>query len=190
MEKQPFKSRTLEKANKPKKKSGKKADTFSGRATPNTTPNSLHASPNRTMYFSSSPSHSINLSAAAAFANQDANKTPKKSSKWTNLRMKMNKKFSRSPSVSADTGDDTKLRTKPHRSHSIPAIKKSGVYPGRNASISGGDDVSLSMADGGSISAGHTRHRKTSSSQANNVNLVAKIFSVLSCWVEEYFEVS
>ena len=213
------KSRSLEKSAKAgKKKGNKKSETFSGRGTP--TCASLHASPNRSnMYFGSSPTHtsmshahltssmsgsSGNILAVSSSigggSGTDVAKTPKKNSRWTNIRNKMGKKFSRG-SVSTDSEDCTGKhhRSKPQRSQSIPSSRKAGVYVSvRNASVSGEEMSGMSYTDGGAGVGGGggvagavlPRHRKSSSSYTNNVNLVAKIFSVLNCWVDEYFEVS
>lgn len=187
------KSKTLE---KPKsKRKTKKSDTFSGRGTP--TSSSVLSSPVRnssTMYFGSSPSHtgSLSLRASASFSAADIQlkTTPKKASKWSKISNIMNKKLNRATSTGMDA-DDSQLRTKPRRSQSIPSIKKCGIYNGRNASI-GGEEMGMGLCESGSISSTipRTRTRKSSASQANSVNLIAKIFSVLRCWVEEYYEVS
>lgn len=178
------KSKTLEKPVKGKKRS-KKSDTFSGRGTP--TSSSVMNSPVRNsanLYFGSSPSHA-SLGVSASFSTADIQqKTPKKVSKWSKLSNIVVQKFSRAE------GDDTRMRVKPQRSHSIPSIKKCGVYPVRNSSVPGEEMGMGGLAENGSISSINPRARKSSSSQANSVNLVAKIFSVLGCWVEEYFEVS
>lgn len=181
------KSKTLEKPLKGKKRT-KKSDTFSGRGTP--TSSSLMNSPVRStnMYFGASPSHSASVSASASFSAADQhNRTPKKMSKWSKISSMVNKKFNRG---GAET-DESRLRVKPQRSQSIPSIKKCGVYSGRNASISG-EEMSFggTLIGSESISSISSRSRRTSSSQGNSINLVAKIFSVLGCWVEEYFEVS
>lgn len=182
------KFKTLEKL-KVKKSKNKKADTFGGRGSGTATPTSAFTSPSKSsMYFSGSPSRtsiSGSLGPSAIFSNPDLTKTPKKS-KWMNLRNKVGKRFLRSPS---DT-EDVRLQNKPQRSHSIPSIKKHVVYSGRNTSVSGEELGMISMPDGGSISMVSPRIRKPSTSQGNNINLVSKIFSVLKCWVDEYFEVS
>ena len=163
------------------KRKNKKSDTFSGRGTP--TGGSVLSSPVRssTMYFNS-PSHTgtTSLAPSASFSAADTKSTPKKTSRWSNIRNKMGKKL-RSPSISADTEEPGRLLNKPQRSHSIPSIKKCGVYS-RAGSITGEE-----MEVGGSIVS--PRIRRGSTSQ-NNVNLVAKIFSVLTCWIEEHFEAS
>lgn len=215
------KTRSLEKSitKSGKKKGNKKADTFGGRATP--TCNSLHASPNRSnMYFGSSPTHTPahahHLSGGGSSGNitsgggsGDIPKTPKKSSRWTNIRNKMGKKFRGSVSSEAEDGTGKyhhHHRTKPQRSQSIPSSRKGAVYASaRNASVSGDDLSGISYPDGAVGGVGGAagvgggvagsmvvppRHRKSSSSYTNNVNLVAKIFAVLNCWVDDYFEVS
>ena len=183
------KSKTLERKQPKEKKKKKKSDTFSGRATPV----NVLSSPAKSsqMYFGNSPSHtsgSSSLSASQSFnASGDMAKTPKKS-RWLNVRRKIKKNFTRSPSfVDADEIKAVHKSNKPQRSHSIPAIKKSGVYNGRNASISGcSEDLGMNIPDG-LIS---PRARRASTSPGNNVNLVSKVFSILMCWVEDYFEVS
>lgn len=176
------KSKTLEKQQKNKKKP-KKSDTFSGRSTP-----SLLSSPAKsaTMYFNGSPSHTAggNLSLTSSFSSADL-KTPKKS-RWLNLRSKVGKKLSRSPSHTSEY-EVVKTTAKAQRSQSIPSIKKSSIYSGRNSSLSGED---MGVTDGGPMGIVSPRLRKRSTSGNNNVNLVSKIFSVLSFWVEEFFEVS
>ena len=184
------KSKTLEKPPPKGKKWSKKSDTFSGRGTP--TSSSLMNSPVRNstnMYFSASPSHAP-VGTSASFSTADVqNRTPKKVSKWAKISSTFNKKFSRGGPNGVEA-EENRLRVKPQRSQSIPSIKKCGVYSGRNPSICG-EEMSFggSLVESGSISSINTRSRKTSSSQGNSVNLVAKIFSVLGCWVEEYFEV-
>jgi hypothetical protein len=186
------KSKTLEKIPKTKKRS-KKADTFSGRGTP--TSSSLMNSPVRNssnMYFGTSPSHtySSSLGASASFSTADHHqqKTPKKASRWSKISNMVNKKLSRG-ATGTDGDDKHRLSVKPKRSHSIPLIKKSGVY-GRSGSV-GGEDVGVGgMYEAGSTNSVSSHARRASTSQGNSANLVAKIFSVLGCWVEEFFEVS
>ena len=185
---------------KPGKKTKKKSDTFSGRGSSSgrATP-SLLSSPVRSGQFVGSPTHS-SINPSASFTSSDFNKTPVKKSKWTNIRQRMGKKFNRSSSTNIEATEElNRLRVKPQRSQSIPSNRKCGVYGtagGRSASITV-DDVIPNLTDGGAaagcVGGGSVslRGRRSSSSHCtNSVNLVAKIFSVLGCWVDEYFEVS
>ena len=160
-----------------KGKRKKKSDTYSGRATP-TGPSNGSPSKSSSMYFGNSPSHSRASGFSSSFNQSDLDKNSKKS-KWFIIR-KVGKKLSRSPSIDPD---EVKKNI-PQRSQSIPSVKKCGLYPGRSTSLSTEEPDGLT----GLVSPRH--RRRTSSLQVNSVNLVSKIFSVLSCWVNDYFEVS
>ncbi len=186
---------------KGKGKKVKKADTFGGRGTP-TASLSLMSSPirssNNSMFLGGSPSHhgGNSLAPSASFSNADlGGKGQKKQSRWGNIRSKVKKNFSRSPSVTAES-DEAKILHKPQRSQSIPAIRKTAVNS-RNGSISmaSGEDYAVANVTdiggggGGIVSPRRRTSNSHAATTANDVNLVSKIFSVLKCWVEEYFEV-
>lgn len=197
------KSKTSDKNPFRTKKNKKKADTFSGRGTPTS---SVLSSParNATMYFGGSPSHSSglsnsvnlgggagnggSLSCSTSFNSGDA-KTLKKS-RWMMLRNKMGKKFTRTPHMMDE--EEPKIHGRTQRSHSSPSVKKYNV--GRSLSITE-EDIRINMTDGGhggSVSGivSPRLRRASSSQQGYNLKMLSKIFSILTCWVDEYYEVS
>lgn len=200
-EKNPFKT----------KKNKKKSDTFGGRGTPT---GSVLSSParNATMFFGGSPSHTVNLSSSvnlgggggggastrgslscsASFNSADIKSSKK--SRWGMIRHKVGKKLTRTPNMLDDEEPKIQGRgPRTQRSHSSPSIKKYSV--GRSLSITEEDGRGVSLPDGGtgmSISgAVSPRLRRGSSSQQGyNLKMLSKIFAILTCWLEEYFEVS
>ena len=112
-------------------------------------------------------------------------KKEKSKSRWKFVKNKVSKTFKRSPSME---GGNLQGSPRESRSQSIPTIRKNNVM--RKASV--GPEVKLSVAvdvpDGGSAGPSPRRQR-TLSTQGSGVTLIAKIFSVLRCWQENYFEV-
>ncbi len=177
----------LEEISLKNKKKNKKSDTFSGRATPTTS--SALSSPARTssiLYFpGSSPSHNTSVSCSASFNDSDLGKSPKRS-KWNMIR-KVGRKIARSPSiVDQDDVKNAIKSNKPQRSQSIPAIRNCGIYTARSVSITAENGLCGNLTDGGGMIS--PRIRRGSTSQ-NDVTIVSKIFSILTTWVEDYFEV-
>lgn len=194
------KSKNLEKNHFRSKKNKKKSETFNGRGTP---PSSAHSSPAKsaTMYFGGSPSHPSNLtnsvsvggagggalSCSSTFSGIDCGSKSSKKSRWTMLRSKMGKKFTRASNVDEEESN-TLGRLRTQRSHSSASIKKYNID--RTMSITEEDSRS-DYLDGGSMSGSNPRLRRSSSShQGYNLKMLSKIFSILTCWVDEYFEVS
>lgn len=122
-------------------------------------------------YYRRGSNTGINVTASlnlASFQNGcESSKSPKRS-KWGDLKSKM-KKFKRSPSLEAEE---------------LQGLQ--GRYP-RKGSLSNDSLMStgINLPDGGMP----RRQRRSSSSYGNSVALVSKIFSVLSCWQEQFFEV-
>ena len=122
-------------------------------------------------------------------------KSPRKEktkSRWSGLKDKVNKKFKRSPSMEAK---EMQGFPRESRSQSIPSVRRNNIIAPRKTSV--GPEVKLSVAvdvpDSGALSPAR-RQRKTSSSHVqglavNTVTLISKIFNVLGCWQENYFEV-
>ena len=117
-----------------------------------------------------------------------ASKKDKSKSRWNVVKNKVSKTFKRSPSMHAEVTD---LQSSPRekRSQSIPTIRRNNVM--RKTSV--GPEVKLSVAvdvpDGGSAGPSPARRQRTLSTQGSGVTLITKIFSVLGCWQENYFEV-
>ena len=118
-------------------------------------------------------------------------KKDKSKSRWTGIkdRMKLKQKFKRSPSI--EIGKELGSSPREVRSQSIPTIRKNTVGSiTRKTSV--GPEVKLSVAmdvpDGGGHSPSRSRQR-TLSVQGSGVTLISKIFSVLGCWQDNYYEV-
>ena len=177
-------------------KKNKKGENLSIRGTP---PSSVHSSPAKssTMFFGGSPSHTSNLTnsvsvgragnalnCSGTYSSVDVKCS--KMSPWMMIRSKMGKKFSRSSTMDEEE-PCVHGRNRTQRSHSTPSIKKFNV--GRSLSITE-EDIRYEFRDGGgSVSSTNPRVRKSSTTQGYNLKMLSKIFAILTCWVEEYFEV-
>ena len=113
-------------------------------------------------------------------------------SRWNFVKKKVSKTFKKSPSME---GSNLQGSPRESRSQSIPTIRRNNVT--RKTSV--GPEVKLSVAmdvpDGGGMGGASSqgpspaRRQRTLSTQGSGVTLIAKIFSVLGCWQENYFEV-
>lgn len=99
--------------------------------------------------------------------NEPSSKSPKRS-KWNGIKNKM-KKFKRSPSLEAEEMQGLQGRYARKGSLISDSLMSTGI----------------NLPDGGMP----RRQRRSSSSYGNSVALVSKIFAVLSCWQEQFFEV-
>jgi hypothetical protein len=118
----------------------------------------------------------------------------KSKSRWNFVKKKVSKTFKKSPSMHMD-GGNIQGSPRESRSQSIPTIRRNNIM--RKTSV--GPEVTLSVAmdvpDGGGVGGASSqgpspaRRQRTLSTQGSGVTLIAKIFSVLGCWQENYFEV-
>lgn len=112
-------------------------------------------------------------------------KKDKSKSRWKFVKSKVSRTFKKSPSME---GGNIQGSPRESRSQSIPTLRKNNVM--RKTSV--GPEVKLSVAvdvpDGGSAGPSPRRQRSFST-QGSGATLIAKIFSVLGCWQENYFEV-
>ena len=115
-----------------------------------------------------------------------------KTSKWQSLKKKMGIKLNRSPSM--DTEDLASYQENSTCPNPDLLPKRNRTFL-RKHSLSSEISRSISMTDGMVVAspAGGGRQQRRgsgSASQCNNVNLIPKIFGVLACWQENFFEVS
>lgn len=108
---------------------------------------------------------SLNVASLQGF---DSNKSPKRS-KWDGIR-KITKKFKRSPSLDGEELQGLQARYARKGSLASDNLMSTGV----------------NLPDGGGAP---RRQRRSSSSYGNSVALVSKIFAVLTCWQDQFFEV-
>ena len=118
--------------------------------------------------------------------NEGKSSKKEKSRKGWTIVKKVTRSFKRSPSME---GGNLQGSPRESRSQSIPTVRRNNVQ--RKTSV--GPEVKLSVAvdvpDGGSQGPSPARRQRTLSTQGSGVTLIAKIFSVLGCWQENYFEV-
>ena len=118
---------------------------------------------------------------------EKAVKKEKAKRRWVGVKHKISKTFKRSPSMEVK---DT-VTPREARSQSIPSIRRNNIGSlTRKTSV--GPEVMLSVAvdvpdGGGGLSP--SRRPRAVSVQGSAVTLIAKIFSVLKCWQENYCEV-
>ena len=194
------KYKSLEKNHFRKSKSKKRVESLSGRGSP---ANSISSSParNTNMFFSGSPSHTRNMTGSLSLVggggsqgslsgfNSLDSKSSKKS-RWTMMRMKMGKPFSRTSNMEEEEASMQGSGRRTQRSHSSASIKKYSI--GRSSSITEEDFLNSGSVHGGSISsvAGPRMRKGSITQQGYNLKMMSKIFSILTFWVDEYFEVS
>ena len=180
------------------KKSKKKSDTFGGRGTPT---NSAMASPARssTMMFNHSPSHTSSLSSSVNMgggggasgvsislsASFNSGDSKCKKSRWKLLQNKVGRKFNKT-NIAEEEEEEMPRGSRAQRSNSSPSMRKFGVN--RNYSITDEDFRVGSMGDGSGVISPRSR-RASSSQQGCNGKVLAKIFSILNVWVDQYYEV-
>ena len=115
-----------------------------------------------------------------------SSKKEKSSKRGWKIVKNITRSFKRSPSME---GGNLQGSPRESRSQSIPTVRRNNVV--RKTSV--GPEVKLSVAvdvpDGGSQGPSPARRQRTLSTQGSAVTLIAKIFSVLGCWQENYFEV-
>ena len=115
-------------------------------------------------------------------------KKDKAKSRWVGVKHKFSKTFKRSPSMEVKDIANSPRET---RSQSIPTIRRNNVGGSMTRKTSVGPEVLLSVAvdvpDGAGPSP--SRRQRTLSVQGSSVTLISKIFTVLGCWQENYYEV-
>lgn len=116
-------------------------------------------------------------------------KKDKSKSRWNGLKEKM--KFKSKIKHSASTHEELGASPREARSQSIPSMRRNNIATvTRKTSI--GPEVLLSVAvdvpDSGVSSPSRIRQRALSL-QVNAVTPITKIFSVIGCWQENYYEV-